>query len=81
MSVEDALFQFFLYVSIEDEEFVIEKDGDDVISSYGLQFDGIYICYILRIILRCLKVFSFNCKIECYYSDLVLVYFSCFKIE
>lgn len=81
MSAEDASLQFPLHVSTEDEEFVIEKDSDDVTSPHGPQFDGTYICYILRIILRCLKNFSFNCKTECYYSDSALVHSSCSKIE
>lgn len=40
MSVEDSSLQFPLHVSTEDEEFVIEKDSDDVTSPQGPQFDG-----------------------------------------
>lgn len=39
MSAEDASLQFPLHVSTEDEEFVIEKDSDDVTSPHGPQFD------------------------------------------
>ncbi|XP_061181340.1 uncharacterized protein LOC133189920 [Saccostrea echinata] len=39
MSADDASLQFPLHLSTEDEEFVIEKDGDDVTSPSAPQFD------------------------------------------
>lgn len=50
------------YGTQNSQKWSIEKDSDDVTSPHGPQFDGTYICYILRIILRCLKASSFNCK-------------------
>lgn len=40
MSAEDPSLQFPLHVSTEDEEFVIEKEGDDPTSPSGSHFDG-----------------------------------------
>ena len=40
MTAEESSLQFPLHVSTEDEEFVIEKDGDEATSPAGPQFDG-----------------------------------------
>jgi hypothetical protein len=55
MSADDPSLQFPLHVSTEDEEFVIEKEGDDPTSPPGSHFDGTasvlifvvkFVCYL-----------------------------------